>query len=390
MINRLGGTVFPAHPGAAGRGRGANAGDAFAAVLDRAVAPDLPSVPDLAVTPAPEFDTASTSLQIPMPVPVPLASDDATLDQSCVVAIPTPMPEPATCASPSLPTPISPNDTLQRHDPRAAAPTIDPGIGNALPVPSPPVARPITDSVAVIVDPMPSVDHLAAAPTVELDAASALPAASHSVVAPTGKFETEVAPRAASFDVDPASREMDERVRPVTTGDQAELLAMPWQLLAHDGLSYSRAVSADAQTIEPGRASAMAAETPFDMTFRPSAPAESVRISTTVDFDAESSGLVAWSKLPRPAPTSESLQSVSESDLPGYIPSGSLWSQRLLRWQDDGETGGTTAWIRDYTLDAAQARPLIASLRDLAGQQGLSLRRIMLNGHELWRSPSTL
>lgn len=63
------------------------------------------------------------------------------------------------------------------------------------------------------------------------------------------------------------------------------------------------------------------------------------------------------------------------------------WPQRMLRWLGDGE--GTTAWVRDYQLDPSNAKTLLDSLRCLAEQQGLPLRRIMLNGHELWRSPST-
>lgn len=63
------------------------------------------------------------------------------------------------------------------------------------------------------------------------------------------------------------------------------------------------------------------------------------------------------------------------------------WPQRVLRWLGDGE--GTTAWVRDYQMDLSQVQSLLDSLRCLAEQQGLPLRRVMLNGHELWRSPST-
>ncbi|MFA6985141.1 MAG: hypothetical protein WC213_02900 [Arenimonas sp.] len=63
------------------------------------------------------------------------------------------------------------------------------------------------------------------------------------------------------------------------------------------------------------------------------------------------------------------------------------WPQRVLRWLGDGE--GTTAWVRDYQMDLSKVQTLLDSLRCLAEQQGLPLRRVMLNGHELWRSPST-
>jgi hypothetical protein len=66
------------------------------------------------------------------------------------------------------------------------------------------------------------------------------------------------------------------------------------------------------------------------------------------------------------------------------------WSQRLLRWNagtTDGE--GTTAWVRDYSLDPSDVPGLLASLRAVSEQQGLTLHRIMINGHEAWTSPDT-
>jgi hypothetical protein len=63
------------------------------------------------------------------------------------------------------------------------------------------------------------------------------------------------------------------------------------------------------------------------------------------------------------------------------------WPQRVLRWL--GDDAGTTAWVRDYQMDLSKVQTLLDSLRCLAEQQGLPLRRVMLNGHELWRSPST-
>jgi len=61
--------------------------------------------------------------------------------------------------------------------------------------------------------------------------------------------------------------------------------------------------------------------------------------------------------------------------------------QRVLHWLSDGDA--TTAWVRDYTLDAASTGTLVEALRCFSEQQGFTLRRIMLNGHEVWRAPST-
>jgi hypothetical protein len=60
------------------------------------------------------------------------------------------------------------------------------------------------------------------------------------------------------------------------------------------------------------------------------------------------------------------------------------WPQRLLRWTDDAD--GTTAWVRDFNLPADEHADLARALRAMSDAQHLPLRRIMLNGHEIWRS----
>lgn len=64
-----------------------------------------------------------------------------------------------------------------------------------------------------------------------------------------------------------------------------------------------------------------------------------------------------------------------------------MWPQRLLRWLNDAE--GVTAWVRDFQMDPAQVSSLLESLHCAAETQGIPLRRIMLNGHEAWRSTMT-
>ena len=60
-----------------------------------------------------------------------------------------------------------------------------------------------------------------------------------------------------------------------------------------------------------------------------------------------------------------------------------FWPQRLLRWSDEGD--GTTAWIRDFQLQTTDCDALTDALRGMARQEGLPLRRIMLNGHAIWQ-----
>lgn len=63
-----------------------------------------------------------------------------------------------------------------------------------------------------------------------------------------------------------------------------------------------------------------------------------------------------------------------------------MWPQRVLHWLADGDA--TTAWVRDYQLDADGTKTLVEALRCFAEQQGFFLRRIMLNGNEVWRTNS--
>jgi hypothetical protein len=64
------------------------------------------------------------------------------------------------------------------------------------------------------------------------------------------------------------------------------------------------------------------------------------------------------------------------------------WPQRSLRWIPD-DPRGATVWVRDYTLSTADADSLLADLFRESAAQGTPLRRVMLNGHELWRAPAT-
>jgi len=86
---------------------------------------------------------------------------------------------------------------------------------------------------------------------------------------------------------------------------------------------------------------------------------------------------------------STAMSASAEIAMPGRTAAASmLWPHRLLRWLADHD-GRVSAWVRDYRLDPAEAGQLVDYLRNLAEQQGHSLHRIMLNGHELWRVPST-
>jgi len=57
------------------------------------------------------------------------------------------------------------------------------------------------------------------------------------------------------------------------------------------------------------------------------------------------------------------------------------WARRMVRFSD----GTATLWIRDYRLDAPQRHALIEQLHSFARDAGQPLRRIVLNGEDIWR-----
>lgn len=171
-----------------------------------------------------------------------------------------------------------------------------------------------------------------------------------------------------------------------TASARTELISLPWRLQASDGLSYR--FTSDVAIIAPDATGHEAPlvqplhRAPMDLPSR-----MSLRASSPISDEREVSSI-------RPAPSWRIDRSSLEEPLtlgaeisasrPGWAPL-LMWPQRLLRWLADDQ--GTTAWVRDYQLDSSKAQTLVASLCCLADQQNVSLRRIMLNGHELWRSP---
>lgn len=61
------------------------------------------------------------------------------------------------------------------------------------------------------------------------------------------------------------------------------------------------------------------------------------------------------------------------------------WLERSLRFTKQPD-GGTTAWLRDYRVGAAEAENLRDSLLQEASAKGVVLNKIMLNGREVWTS----
>jgi hypothetical protein len=177
------------------------------------------------------------------------------------------------------------------------------------------------------------------------------------------------------------------RVVAAATTENVEVIAMPWHLQANGGLSYSVA-GAKAQDVSP----IMIQHVEAGIESNPFARSAAFNTGSNAGFAEKQVALVrsgTVSFVSDRVQRSAAMSAAADVAVPGRTGTALLlWPHRLLRWLADSDAG-TTAWVRDYRLDASQATQLIDSLRCLAQQQGHPLHRIMLNGHELWRSPST-
>lgn len=64
-----------------------------------------------------------------------------------------------------------------------------------------------------------------------------------------------------------------------------------------------------------------------------------------------------------------------------------FWPERSLRFTRQRD-GSSVAWLRDFRLGDAEASRLIRFVLGDAKEKGVALSRIMLNGREVWTSPS--
>jgi hypothetical protein len=178
-----------------------------------------------------------------------------------------------------------------------------------------------------------------------------------------------------------------ERPQTGTTAARLDWLSLPWRLQANAGLSYRTAalplVRADRIAAQAVAATIPPAQTrPGSVpTFPNAAPRTWERIDGLLERFAQTE----W-----PAPGSDhDWCGTSGGPVRRGLVAWLIWPQRLLRWHPDPTGEGGTAWVRDFTLDPAQAQPLVDSILALAEEQGISLHRIVLNGHEVWSSDSS-
>lgn len=66
----------------------------------------------------------------------------------------------------------------------------------------------------------------------------------------------------------------------------------------------------------------------------------------------------------------------------------SEWLSRWMKWiERDGHD--PVVLLRDYRMDGDETRRVVDSLREFAREHGVSLERVVVNGHEFWRNPAS-
>ena len=178
--------------------------------------------------------------------------------------------------------------------------------------------------------------------------------------------------------------EQPVRVQAQVGADAQEWIIRPWRLQANTGLSFRSS----------------GASNPMGVGDTPLVPANLRHGTqpgrTTAGADPrEAGGLPArWrTALRLPIQLEASHGRIAADEVNGADPvetrSGQLaalmhWSQRMLRWSGGNAGAGVTAWVRDYALMAGELPVLLEALVAMATEQGISLARIVVNGHEAW------
>lgn len=165
--------------------------------------------------------------------------------------------------------------------------------------------------------------------------------------------------------------------------DHQDWIIRPWRLQASAGLSYR---GNGAQAGAPGDASLL--------TGRISDGVRSRMATSGMDVTEGGSLPARWKSALRLPVQLESVSGRMEADgidasdpidaKGGQLAALVHWSQRMLRWSGSAAGAGITAWVRDYGLAASDVPALIDSLVALSTEQGFSLARIVVNGHEAW------
>lgn len=157
-----------------------------------------------------------------------------------------------------------------------------------------------------------------------------------------------------------------------------ELIASPWRLMATGGLA--RVFGLRTQADPAARSGNAALQRAGVLLARGNAVlGQGEAVAPAVSGIEATGGFAAGTGIP--VERFDVADAANVRVRPG-APAALPWVARLLRWLDDH--GEATLWVRDFRLDEADKRALVATLRTAAAQSGFRLDRIVINGRAHW------
>lgn len=164
-----------------------------------------------------------------------------------------------------------------------------------------------------------------------------------------------------------------------------EIVALPWRLAASGGLAYRSGLDASLVLEDAAvPAKSVAADAAW---MRDQASGDS-GFSVAPEIMASHGG-TAGMYTPMPL-TVDGIDSrgcaIGTSDpVATNAPTAMPWVARFMRWMEDRD-GETTLWIRDFRLDEAGKREVIAQMEAALREAGCRIDRVVINGRMHWKA----
>jgi hypothetical protein len=191
-----------------------------------------------------------------------------------------------------------------------------------------------------------------------------------------------VEPRAPGFGpLDPHVVLLELHVR--RPDGSVAIVSLPWQLAGNGELSQAQVSIAPA--IQPGLDRASAHPLPESAEAGRGAALPEPEQEARAGTDAPVLVLPALSVVESPEYSEAASSSPTRSST--LATATTFWAKKLVRWVES-QGAEPSLWVRDFSLDESAAQRLVAALRALSEQQGITLSHIVVNARELWRAPS--
>lgn len=169
----------------------------------------------------------------------------------------------------------------------------------------------------------------------------------------------------------------------VSQGGRQELVSLPWRLIA--GWSLAHAVSKGVPGDRTGPLLDIGQRRPgiFDRSpFPGHGPVNATIVEGEPGADLPATGARPWAAVLDLGPMGVERAPKAIADA-AALSADSTWQARLIRLIER-QSGGGTAWVRDYRLSDDELPAIVHRLRQLVEGQGWVLERVMVNAREVW------